>query len=195
MTLSKRVSIVDTKLHHAGWSKLMTVTYDFQRRDGHWQRQAREIFDCGHGAAILLYDLQRRTVILTRQFRCAQFLDDCNQMLIEAPAGMLDGALPEDRIIAEAEEETGYRVRRVEKVLEAYMSPGAVTQKISCFVGEYTPQDRVSEGGGLIEEGEDIEVLELDFDVAMTMMGDGQIRDGKTIMLLQYAALNLFKAA
>lgn len=195
MTLSKRVSIVDTKLHHNGWSKLMTVTYDFQRRDGHWQRQAREIFDCGHGAAILLYDLQRRTVILTRQFRCAQFLDDCNQMLIEAPAGMLDGALPEDRIIAEAEEETGYRVRRVEKVLEAYMSPGAVTQKISCFVGEYTPQDRVSEGGGLIEEGEDIEVLELDFDVAMTMMGDGQIRDGKTIMLLQYAALNLFKAA
>lgn len=195
MTLSKRASIIDTKVHHDGWSSLKTVTYNFQRRDGQWQKQSREVFDCGHGVAILLYDKQRRTVILTRQFRCAQFLEEPDQLLIEAPAGMLDGAQPADRIKLEVEEETGYRVQSVKKVLEAYMSPGAVTQKIICFVGEYTPQHRVSAGGGLLEEGEDIEVLELDFDVAMTMIADGQIRDGKSIMLLQYAALNLFKAA
>lgn len=195
MTLSERVSIIDTRLHHDAWSNLKTVTLDYQRRDGQWQRQTREIYDCGHGAAILLYDVIRRTVILTRQFRSAQFLDGCDQLLIEAPAGMLEGAVPEERIKAEAEEETGYRVRDVERVLEAYMSPGAVTQKVMCFVAPYTPADQVSEGGGLAEEGEDIEVLELDFDDAMSMIADGQIRDGKTIMLLQYAALNIFKAA
>lgn len=195
MTISKRVSIIDARLHHDGWSNLKSVTLDYQRRDGQWERQIREIYDCGHGAAILLYDVLRRTVILTRQFRCAQFLDGCDQLLIEAPAGMLEGAVPEDRIVAEAEEETGYRVRGVERVLEAYMSPGAVTQKVVCFVAPYTPEDRVSEGGGLAEEGEDIEVLELDFDAAMSMITDGQIRDGKTIMLLQYAALNIFKPA
>jgi len=195
MTLSKRVSIIDARLHHDAWSNLKTVTLDYQRRDGHWQRQVREIYDCGHGVAILLYDVLRRTVILTRQFRCAQFLDGCEQLLVEAPAGMLEGAVPEERIKAEAEEETGYRVRDVERVLEAYMSPGAVTQKVVCFVAPYTPADRVSEGGGLAEEGEDIEVLELDFDDALSMIADGRIRDGKTIMLLQYAALNIFRAA
>lgn len=195
MTLRKRVSIVDARLHHQAWSSFKTVTVDYQRSDGQWQRQVREIYDCGHGVAILLYDTDRRTVIMTRQFRCAQFLDNCDEMLVEAPAGMLDGAVPEERIKAEAEEETGYRVRSIERVLEAYMSPGAVTQKVICFVAPYTPQDRVAAGGGLIEEGEDIEVLELDFDQAMAMIGNGQIRDGKTIMLLQYAALNIFKAA
>lgn len=195
MTLSKRVSIIDARLHHDAWSNLKTVTLDYQRRDGQWQRQIREIYNCGHGAAILLYDVLRRTVILTRQFRCAQFLDGCEQLLVEAPAGMLEGAVPEERIKAEAEEETGYRVRDVERVLEAYMSPGAVTQKVVCFVAPYTPADRVSEGGGLAEEGEDIEVLELDFDDAVSMIADGRIRDGKTIMLLQYAALNIFKTA
>lgn len=195
MTLSKRVSIIDARLHHDGWSNLRTVTLDYQRRDGRWQRQIREIYNCGHGAAILLYDVLRRTVILTRQLRSAQFLDGYDQLLIEAPAGMLEGAAPEERIKAEAEEETGYRVRDVEQVLEAYMSPGAVTQKVVCFVAPYSPEDRVSEGGGLTEEGEDIEVLELDFDDAVSMISDGRICDAKTIMLLQYAALNIFNAA
>ncbi len=194
MTRNERISIVDTRVHHDGWSNCKTVTYDYRRSDGAWQRQSREIFHCGHGVTILPCDQQRRTVILTRQFRCAASLEGCDQFLIETPAGMLDGALPEDRIVAEAEEETGYRVRNARKVFEAFMSPGAFTQKITFFVGEYSPQDRVSEGGGLLEEGEDIETIELDFDTAMTMASDGRIQDGKTIMLLQYAALHIFPA-
>ncbi len=192
MSISNRVRVSQSSVLHEGWSTLTQATIEFQRRDGHWQTQVRDNYDCGHGAAILLYNLEHRTVILVRQFRYATFSDGYDSLLIETPAGLLDDASPEERIRAEAEEETGYRARQVRKVLEAYVSPGAVKQKIFCFVGAYTSDDRVSDGGGLASEGEDIEVLEVPFDEACTMIADGRIRDAKTIMLLQYAALHLF---
>ena len=194
MSVANRVSNLQSQRNFEGWSTLDTVTYLYQRSDGAWQEQSREVYDCGHGAAILLYDLTRRTVILTRQFRCSAFLDGYDELLMEAPAGMLDGASPAERILKETEEETGYRVTETEMAFEAFVSPGAVKQKITCFVGPYTPKDRVSEGGGLADEGEDIEILELDFDDALAMTTDGRIQDAKTIMLLQYAALNIFSA-
>ncbi|MEX3008589.1 NUDIX domain-containing protein [Hoeflea sp. TYP-13] len=194
MTIRNRVRVRETRNIHKGWSSLNQATIDFQRSDGSWQTMVRDNFDCGHGATVLLYNLDRRTVILVRQFRYSVFCDGYEELIIETPAGLLDDASPEERIRAEAEEETGYRVQSVRKVFEAYVSPGAVSQKNICFVGAYSPEDRVSDGGGLAEEGEDIEVLEMEFDEAYAMISDGRIRDGKTIMLLQYAALNLFAA-
>jgi len=132
-------------------------------------------------------------VVLVRQFRYPAYLNGYDDLLIEAAAGLLDNASPELRILAEAEEEIGYRLREVKKVFEAFMSPGAVTEKLHFFVAEYEPEMRVSDGGGLADEGEDIEVLELSIDEALAMIGDGRIVDAKTIMLLQYAALNIFR--
>jgi nudix-type nucleoside diphosphatase (YffH/AdpP family) len=192
MSISNRVRVGKTRILHKGWSRLTQATFEFRRHDGTWQTQVRDNFDCGHGSTILLYNLEQRTVILIRQFRYSVWSDGYDSLLIETPAGLLDDAAPQVRIREEAEEETGYRVDNVRKVFEAYVSPGAVAQKIFCFVGAYTHDDRVSEGGGLASEGEDIEVLEMDFDEACAMIADGGIRDAKTIMLLQYAALHLF---
>lgn len=192
MSIRNRVRVSQSLTLHEGWSTLSQATIEFRRRDGTWQTQMRDNYDCGHGAAILLYNLEQRTVILIRQFRYAAFSDGYDSLLIETPAGLLDEASPETRIRKEAEEETGYRIDNVRKVFEAYVSPGAVVQKIHCFVGAYTGNDKVSSGGGLETEGEDIEVLEMDFDKAYAMIEDGGICDAKTIMLLQYAALNLF---
>ncbi|MDA4844160.1 NUDIX domain-containing protein [Hoeflea poritis] len=192
MKIGNRMRLQGTETLHQGWSRLTRGTFDYQRSDGSWQVVSRDVFDCGHGATALPYDAKRRKVILVRQFRYAAYTAGYDQSLIETPAGLLDDASPEQRIRTETEEETGYRISSVEKVFEAFMSPGAVSQKIHCYVAAYTPQDRVSDGGGLAEEGEDIEVLELDFDEAYAMIGDGRIQDGKTIMLLQYAAINLF---
>jgi nudix-type nucleoside diphosphatase (YffH/AdpP family) len=153
----------------------------------------RETYDRGNGATILLYDPQRRTVLLTRQFRYPAFVNGHDDLLIETPAGLLDDASPEDRIRAEVEEETGYRVCNVRQVFDAFMSPGSVTERLHFFVGAYSGADRVSEGGGNAEEGEDIERLEPTIEEALEMIADGCIRDGKTIMLLQYAALHIFK--
>ncbi|MCP4999759.1 MAG: NUDIX domain-containing protein [Hyphomicrobiales bacterium] len=192
MSISNRVRVRETRKIHQGWSSLTEATIDFQRRDGDWQTMVRDSYDCGHGSSILLYNLERRTVILVRQFRYSAYSDGYDELIIETPAGLLDDASPEERIRAEAEEETGYRIRSVRKVFEAYISPGAVVQKIFCFVGAYTSEDRISDGGGLASEGEDIEVMEIDFDAAYAMIADYRIRDAKTIMLLQHAALNLF---
>jgi len=192
MTLKDRVRNLEMTTLYEGWAKLSRATYDYRRSDGVWQPQRREIFDCGHGAAILPYDLDRRTIILTRQFRFSTFSLGHDTLTIEVPAGLLDGAAPEDRIRAELEEETGYRIAIVHKVFTAVMSPGAFNQVNHCFVGRYRPEDRVSPGGGCADEGEDIEVLELDFDAALALIDDGTIVDGKTIMLLQHAALHLF---
>ncbi|MEM9105469.1 MAG: NUDIX domain-containing protein [Pseudomonadota bacterium] len=192
MSISNRVRIQQSRILHQGWSTLTQATFDLQRRDGTWQTQVRDNYDCGHGAAILLYNLKQKTVILVRQFRYAAFSNGYDSLLIETPAGLLDEASPEERIRKEAEEETGYRVKNARKVFDAYVSPGAVVQRIFCFVGAYTEDDRVSAGGGLESEGEDIEVLELDFDNAYAMIANGGICDAKTIMLLQYAALHLF---
>ncbi|MCY6381085.1 NUDIX domain-containing protein [Hoeflea prorocentri] len=194
MDITSRVRVLDNETVYDGWSSFNRATFDYQHRNGTWQTQTRDIFDCGHGAALLPYDLERRTVILVRQFRYAAFSEAYTDLLLETPAGLLDDASPEERIVIEVEEETGYRVSDVTKVFECFVSPGAVTQKIHCFVAPYRPGDRVSEGGGLTSEGEDIEVLEMDFDEAYAMIADARIQDCKTIMLLQYAALNLFNA-
>ena len=175
------------------WFVLKKTTFDYRRSDGTWQRQSRETYDRGHGATILLYNRERRTVVLVRQFRFPAYVEGHPGFLIEAPAGLLDRATPEVRIKAEVEEETGYRIGEVHKVFEAFMSPGSVTERLHFFVAEYDPASRPGVGGGVAEEGEDIEVLELTMERAMAMMASGEIADGKTIMLLQYAALHLLR--
>ena len=195
MTLANRVRIESVQTLSDDWYVLKKTTFDFQRRDGSWQRQSRETYDRGNGAVILLYDDVRRTVILVRQFRFPAFVNGADDLLIEAPAGLLDKASPAERIRAEAEEETGYLVQDISLIFEAYMSPGSVTEKLYFFTGRYTPANRVSDGGGDRDEGEDIEVIELGIDDAMAMIGAGAIKDGKTIMLLQYAALHLLAPA
>jgi len=185
-----RVRIIDTTVLSNDWYVLKKTTFDFQRRDGAWQRQSRETYDRGNGATILLFNRDRRTVVLTRQFRLPAFVNGHDGMMIEAAAGLLDNATPEERIRAEAEEETGYRVDNVQKVFEAYMSPGSVTEKLHFFIAEYDASTRVGRGGGVEAEGEDLEVIELTLDDALNAVHRGEIVDAKTIMLLQFAALN-----
>jgi ADP-ribose pyrophosphatase len=175
------------------WYLLKKISFELRRRDGTWQTQTREVYDRGNGATILLYNLARRTVLLTRQFRMPAFVNGHSGFLIESAAGLLDNASPEQRIRKEAEEETGYRIESVEKIYEAFMSPGSVTERVHFFIGEYEPDDRIGEGGGLEEEGEDIEVMELGFEQAIAMVSNGEIVDGKTIMLLQYLELRLLQ--
>ena len=183
---NRNVRIVDQHTLSDNWYLLKKVEFELQRRDGSWQPQTREVYDRGDGATIGLYNRAKRTVILTRQFRIPAYVNGHDGYLIETAAGLLDNAGPEERIRLEAEEETGYRVKSVRKVYEAFMSPGSVTERLHFFVGEYQPEDRIGDGGGLADEGEDIEVLELPFDEALAMVDDGRIMDGKTIMLLQH---------
>jgi len=190
---AERVRIVNVQVLSDDWYVLKKTTFDYRRADGSWQRQSRETYDRGNGATLLLYDPRRRTVVLTRQFRMPAFVNGHDGMLIETPGGLLEQASPEERIRAEVEEETGYRVQSVRKIFEAFMSPGSVTEKVFFFVAEYDALARVGRGGGVVDEGEDIEVLELPLDEALTMVAQGEIMDGKTIMLLQYAALHLFR--
>src|SRR5439155_20059744 len=143
---------------------LKTTTFEWRRANGEWQTQARETYDCGNAAAILPYNLAQRTVVLVKQLRYSTYVNGYDDLLIEAAAGLLDGESPEKRIRSEAEEETGYRLDKIEKVFEAFMSPGAVTQKLHFFVANYEPSMRFGAGGGLADEGEDIEVLELPID-------------------------------
>lgn len=192
---AERVRIVDVEVLSDDWYVLKKTTFDFLRKDDVWQRQSRETYDRGNGATLLLYDPRRATVVLTRQFRLPAFVNGHDGMLIETPAGLLDDASPEDRIRAEVEEETGYRVRGVKKIYEAFMSPGSVTEKLFFFVAEYDSESKIGLGGGVEAEGEDIEVLELPFERALAMVRSGEIQDGKTILLLQYAALHLFNRA
>lgn len=187
-----RVRIQQIETLSADWGLLKKTTFDYLRRDGSWQRQTRETYDRGNGATILLYDRERRTVLLIRQFRLPTLgngLDD--GLLVETPAGLLDAAAPEERIKAEVEEETGYRLDNIQQLFDAFMSPGSVTELLHFFAAEYRADQRIADGGGLHEEGEDIELLELPFDEALAMARDGRLLDGKTIMLLQYAALYL----
>ena len=191
-TDSERIRVLNVETLSDDWYVLKKTTFDFLRANGTWQRQSRETYDRGNGATLLLYNLAQRSVVLIRQFRLPTYVNDYHGWLIETPAGLLDQATPELRIRAEVEEETGYHVTDVRKVFEAFMSPGSVTEKLYFFIAEYDAQTRLSQGGGVEGEGEDIEVLELPFEHAMQMIADGQIVDGKTIMLLQYAALNVF---
>ena len=186
------IEVLKTDVLSDNWYVLRKVTFRLRRSNGEWQTQSREAYDRGNGATILLYNLASRTVILTRQFRLPSYVNgNPSGMLIEACAGLLDADNPQDAIMREVREETGFEIRHARKVMEAYMSPGSVTEILHFFVAEYSDEHRADSGGGIEEE--DIEVLELPFDSAMQKMASGEIRDAKTIMLLQYAAMNLFK--
>ena len=188
--MNEKVKILQTEILSNNWYTLNKVTYEYQKTDGSWSKQNREAYDRGNGATILLYNKETQTVILTRQFRLPSFINgNPDGMLIEACAGLLDKDNPEDCIKRETEEETGYKVSDVRKIFEAYMSPGSVTEILYFFVAAYTKSMKVNEGGGIEHEQEDIEVLEIPFDDAMQMTDSGEIKDGKTIMLLQYAKL------
>ena len=190
--MRERVRIHKVETLSDDWYVLKKTTFDLLRSDGTWQRQSRETYDRGNGATILLYNLAQRTVVLTRQFRFPAFVNGHPGLLVEAAAGLLDAATPEDRIKAEVEEETGYHVDRVHKIFEAFMSPGSVTEKLHFFVAEYDGSSKVTHGGGNRTEGEDIEVIELPISEAIKAIESGAIEDGKTIMLLQYACMHLF---
>jgi nudix-type nucleoside diphosphatase (YffH/AdpP family) len=192
MMTHDRVRILNVQTLSDDWYILKKTTFAYLRNNGEWQTQHRETYDRGNGATILLYNCEQRTVILTRQFRFPAFVNGYDNLMIETPAGLLDLASPEERIRHETEEETGYRVGDVRKVFEAYMSPGSVTEKLYFFVGEYDPKSKVGSGGGVEAEGEDIETVEITIDNALRMIARGEIVDGKTIMLLQYAALHIF---
>ena len=185
------ITIQKTELLSDNWYVLNKVTFDYQKKDTSLITQKREVYDRGNGAAILLYNSTQKTVILTGQFRLPTYLNgNKTGMMIEVCAGLLDQDHPEQCIIRETEEETGYRLSSVRKVFESYMSPGAVTEILYFFVGEYNASMKVSEGGGVEHEQENIDVLEYTFEEAYAMIASGQIKDAKTIMLLQYAKIN-----
>jgi len=184
------VRIDDVSVLSDSWYTLNKVTFDYRDRNGTWSKQQREAYDRGNGATILLVDWSRRTVLLTQQFRVPAYLNGHHDgMLIEAPAGLLDDDVAEVAIRREAEEETGYRVQSAEPIFELFMSPGAVTERVAFFVAQYSPLDRIHDGGGLPHEGEDIEVLEIGLDDAYAQIESGAIVDGKTVLLLQWARL------
>lgn len=187
-----KITIKKTELLSDNWYILNKVTFDYNMDSDDSETQVREVYDRGNGAVILLYNSAKKTVVLTRQFRLPTYLNgNSSGMLIEACAGMLDKDNPIECIIRETEEETGYRLSSVKKVFQSYMSPGAVTEILHFFIGEYQPEMKVSEGGGLADEHENIEVLEYQFNEAYQMIPSGEITDAKTIMLLQYAKINL----
>ena len=189
--MQDRVQIRKVELLSNDWGVLKKTTFALATNDGGWDVQTRETYDRGNGATLLLFDRARRTVVLPRQFRLPAYVNGHDGFLVEVAAGLLDGASPEERIRAEVEEETGYRVGTVRRLWDAFMSPGSVTERLHFFVAEYAARDRVGPGGGVAAEGERLDVLELDIDAAVGMIGTG-IVDGKTIMLLQYAQLHLF---
>ena len=187
----EKVKILDTEILSDNWYTLKKVTYEYLKDDGTWETQNREAYDRGNGATILLYNKEQQTVILTKQFRLPTFINGNNTgMLIEACAGLLDKDNPEDCIRRETEEETGYKITDVTKIFEAYMSPGSVTEILYFFVAEYSSYMKIHEGGGMEHEQENIEVMEIPFMQAMIMIDNGEIKDAKTIMLLQYAKLH-----
>ena len=188
--MNPRVRNVQKQVLSDNWYTLRKVTYEYQKKNGTWETQHREAYDRGNGAAILLYNRAQKTVILTRQFRMPTYVNGNETgMLIEVCAGLLEENNAEDCIRRETEEETGYKITDVQKVYEAYMSPGSVTEIVYLFVAEYAKEQKNTEGGGIEEEQEEIDVLELPFAEALRMMKTGEIRDAKTIMLLQYVQI------
>ncbi|MNU13529.1 GDP-mannose pyrophosphatase NudK [compost metagenome] len=184
------VSIEKTEILSDNWYTLKKVTFNIKKENGQTETQSREAYDRGNGAVILLYNTHTKNVILTRQFRLPTYINgNPDGMLIEACAGLLDNDNPEDCIKRETEEETGYKISKVEKIFEAYMSPGSVTEILHFFIAEYSDDMKINEGGGLEEEGENIEVLQLQFDETLSMIDNGEIKDAKTIMLLQHLRL------
>ncbi|WP_345764121.1 NUDIX domain-containing protein [Diaminobutyricibacter sp. McL0608] len=185
-----RVVVTDVRLLASDWHVLRTTTIEFQHADGHWSTERRETYDRGNGATVLLYDPERRTVLLTRQFRYPAYVNGHpDGMLLEAAAGLLDDDDPDTAIRREAREETGFDIGAPQRIFDVFMSPGSVTEKLHFYAARYRAADRVSDGGGVAEEGEDIDVVELPFDDALQAIGR-TIVDAKTIMLLQWAALS-----
>lgn len=188
--MNNNVRILNTEILSDNWYTLKKVSYEYKRKNGEWQKQSREAYDRGNGATILLYNKETNTVILTRQFRLPTFINGNESgLMIESCAGLLDKDNPEDCIKRETEEETGYRVKEVKKVYEIYMSPGSVTEILYFFTGEYSKEMKTKDGGGIEHEQEEIEVLEIPFSRALEMIESGEIKDAKTIILLQYAQL------
>jgi nudix-type nucleoside diphosphatase (YffH/AdpP family) len=186
-----KIKIKQTDLLSHNWYILNNVTFDFLRKDGVWVTQKREVYDRGNGAGILLYNREQKTIILTRQFRLPAYLNGNETgMMVEVCAGLLDQDQPEQCIIRETEEETGYRIQSVQKIMETYMSPGAITEILHLFIGEYDASMKVNDGGGLEHEQEEIEVIEMAFADAYKKIATGEIKDAKTILLLQYAKIN-----
>jgi nudix-type nucleoside diphosphatase (YffH/AdpP family) len=185
---------VSEKVLADDWGKLTKFEYDLRRRSGDWQRQTRETYDRGNGATCLLHDPQTDCVLLTRQFRLPVFLNGGLTSLIETPAGLLDGAGAAERMRVELIEETGYRIEALSHLFDIYMSPGSVTEYLAFLTGKYSAQDRVAQGGGSFEEGEDIEVLHVPMTDAMKMTKQGEIRDAKTIILLQHLMIERITA-
>jgi len=189
MSLDK-IRLLNTEILSDNWYTLRKITYEQLQKNGTWSTQSREAYDRGNGAAILLYNKISKLVVLTRQFRLPTYLNgNADGMLIESCAGLLERDDAEACIRKETEEETGYRITKPEKIFEAYMSPGSVTELLYFFIAEYESDMKVSEGGGLAHEQENIEVLEMSFNAALEMIDTGEIKDGKTIMLLQYLRL------
>ncbi|KAA5825654.1 NUDIX domain-containing protein [Algibacter amylolyticus] len=187
----KHIKNIETKLLSDNYYILNRVTFDYLMSNGEWVNQMREVYDRGDGAGILLYNKAKQTVILTKQFRMPTYLNDNKDgFLVEVAAGMLDKDNPEACIIRETEEEVGYRLKSVKKIYEAYSSPGVMTEKMHFFIGEYTDDMKVNEGGGVDTEHEDIEVLEMPFKNAVKMLNNGEIVDTRTIVLLQYAIIH-----
>jgi len=185
------IDIKNIEVLSNNWYTLRKITFDYQKKDNTWETQIREAYDRGNGATILLYNKINKNVILTRQFRMPTFLNGNETgMMIEACAGLLDKDNAEDCIRKETEEETGYSVKDVKRIFEVYMSPGSVTEIVYFFIGEYSKEMKINEGGGAADEQENIEVIELPFDKAYDMIASGEIKDAKTIMLLQYAKIN-----
>lgn len=189
--MENRIKNRVSKTVHKGWATLSEITFDYKMTAGDWVSKKRESYNRGDGATILLYNKEKQTVILVKQFRISAFLnEDKTGFIIETCAGMLDKDDPKTCVIREVEEETGYRLKEVKKIMEAYSSPGALTEKLYYFVGEYSEGMKVSEGGGLESEKEDIEILEMPFKKALQKIENGEINDAKTIILLQYAQIN-----
>ncbi|OAD44984.1 NUDIX domain-containing protein [Polaribacter atrinae] len=192
---NKRIKDIEKSLLSDNYYTLNKFKFKYQMSDGRWVKQMREVYERGHGAGILLYNTTKKTVVLIKQFRLPTFLhDNKDGFIIEIPAGLLDADNPEQCIIRETEEEVGIRLKSVKKIYEGYSSPGVLTEKMHFFIGEYTDDMKVSEGGGLESETEDIEILEIPFTEAVRMLNEGEIVDTRTIVLLQYAIIhNLIK--
>lgn len=187
MNSTPRIRNLKTEILSDNWYTLRKASFEYLKKNGTWDTQNREAYDRGNGAVILLYNIDKKTVILTKQFRLPTYLNgNLTGMLVEACAGLLDKDNPEVCIRRETEEETGYKIEKIEKVYEAYMSPGSVTEILYFFIAKYSQNMKISEGGGLATEHEDIEVLEFSFDDAWNQIQTGEIKDAKTIMLLQH---------
>jgi len=187
----KDLKILNTTILSDNWYTLKKVDFEFTNNKGKIITQSREAYDRGNGATILLYNQTQKTVILTQQFRLPTYINgNTSGMMIEACAGLLDNDNPEECIKRETEEETGFVVKEVVKIFEAYMSPGSVTEILHFFIAAYSKEMKVNEGGGLDHEEENIDVLEIPFEEALEMVSNFKIKDAKTIMLLQYLRLN-----